>query len=82
MSPRMRTSIRIGIVRLDIDDGRGGRGGSRNRCIPNHFVLIDILLDKSMWTFKPLGIEDCILLLMKVCVLGLRESQGASAEEG
>ena len=70
--------MRIGVIRLDLN----GRGGCSWRwCVPNHIVLVDVLLDQSMRTVLPLGVEDDVLLFMKMSVLELRESHGAGAKE-
>lgn len=74
------TSLRKGVICLDLNGGGGG--WSKRRCGRNHLVLVDELLDKSVRTFLPLGVEDDVFLLVEVCMLVLRESKGASAEEG
>lgn len=73
------TSRRGGIVCLD-PNGAGGCSG--RWCVPNHFILVDELLDEGVRTFLPLRVENDIFLLVQVCMLVIRESQGASAEEG
>ena len=73
-------SLRKGVICLDLNGGGGG--WSKRRCGPNHLVLVDELLDESVRTFLPLGVEDDVFLLVEVCMLVLRESKGASAEEG
>ena len=73
------TSLREGVVCIDLD---GSGSCSRRWCVPNHLVLVDELLDESVGTVLPLGVEDDVLLLVEVCMLVLRESKGASAEEG
>lgn len=73
------TSRGASIVCLNFN---GGGGGSRRWGIPNRDILIDELLDKGVRTFLPLRVEDDVFLLVEVSMLLLRESQGASAEEG
>lgn len=73
------TSLRKGVVCIDLD---GSGGYSRRWCVPNHLILVDELLDESVETVLPLGVEDDVFLLVEVCMLVLRESKGASAEEG
>ena len=77
--PRVMTSLRKGVVCLDFNSSGGC---SRRWCVPHRIVLVDVLLDESVRTILPLGVEDDVFLLVKVCMLVLRESQGASAEEG
>lgn len=74
------TPLRKGVICLDLN-GDGG-GWSKRRCGRNHLVLVDELLDKSVRTFLPLGVEYDVFLLVGVCMLVLRESKGTSAEEG
>ena len=72
-------SLRKGVVCLDLN---GGGGCSRRYGIAHHIVLVDELLDESSRTLLPLGVEDDVFLIVEVCMLVLRESQGASAKEG
>ncbi len=76
--PRVMTSLRKGIVCLDFNSS-GGR--SRRWCIPPRVVLVDVLLDESVRTVLPLGVEDDVFLRVEMCMLVLRKSQGAGAEE-
>lgn len=78
--PRVVTSRRKSVVCLDL--GGGGGGWSRRLCVSNPIVLVDILLDESVRTVLKLCVEDDLSLLVEVCMLVLRESEGASAEEG
>lgn len=77
--PRVMAFLRKSIVCLDLNYGGGRR---RRWCITHHIVLVDELLDEGVRTLLPLGVEDGVFLLVEVCMLVLRESQGASAEEG
>ncbi len=72
------TSLRKGVVCLDFNSSGGC---SRRWCILRRVVLVNVLLDESVRTVLPLGVEDDVFLLMEVCMLVLGESQGAGAEE-
>ena len=72
------TSMRKGVVSVDLN---GGSGGSR-WCVPDHNVLVNEFLDESVRTVLPLRVKDGVFFLVELCMPMLRESKGASAEDG